>query len=63
VKKIVIKFRPCKLQKGNTSFSLPLPPEWIHSVGVRKGDALSIETNEYGSLIICPISKDPKSQK
>jgi hypothetical protein len=52
VKKIVIKFRPCKLQKGSTSYILPLPPEWINSVGAGKGSVLSIETNDDNSLRI-----------
>jgi hypothetical protein len=62
VKKIVIKFRSCKLQKGKTSYILPLPPAWINSVGVGKGSVLSIETNEDNSLRIAPAQRDAQSQ-
>ncbi len=63
MKKIVIKFRSCKLQKGKTSFILPLPPAWINSVGVGKGDVLNIETNGDESLRIYPILKDTQCQE
>lgn len=63
VTKMRIKFKPCKLQRGSTSFILPLPPEWINSVGIEKGDFLNIETDADESLKIFPVSKDDKSQK
>jgi hypothetical protein len=61
--KIVIKFRPCKLQRGSTSFILPLPPAWINSVGIRKGDVLNIETDDDESLRIFPIPKSAQCKE
>lgn len=57
MKKIVIKFKPCKLQRGNTSYVIPIPPAWINGMGIGKGDVLNIETNDDESLKIYPTSK------
>jgi hypothetical protein len=61
VKKIVIKFKPCRLQKGNTSYVIPLPPAWINSMGVSKGDVLNIETNDDESLRIFSVQRNAQS--
>ena len=60
--KIVINFGARKLQRGNTSYILPIPPEWINSVGLGKGSVLNIETMEDNSLRITPIQKGAQVQ-
>jgi hypothetical protein len=50
-----------RLHKGSTSYLLPIPPQWINSVGVGKGVVLNVETNEDNSLRIFPIQRNAQS--
>jgi antitoxin component of MazEF toxin-antitoxin module len=59
---MIINFGTRRLQKGGTSYVLPIPPYWINSVGVGKGSVLNVETNEDNSLRIFPITRDAQRQ-
>ncbi len=50
-----------RLQKIGSSILMSLPAEWIKSLGLKKGDILSIETNDDNSITIFPVS-DRNSQ-
>jgi hypothetical protein len=54
---MIVNFGTRRLQKGSTSYTLPIPPEWINSVGVGKGALFNIETTDENSLKISPILK------
>lgn len=41
-----------KVQKVRYSFTVPLPPNWIRTMGIKKGDKVSIEMLEDQSLRI-----------
>lgn len=48
-------FKNRKIQKVKYSYLIPLPPEWINSMGVNKGDLLKIEMQDDQSLRITPV--------
>lgn len=48
-------FKNRKIQKVKYSYLIPLPPEWVNSVGVSKGDSLKIEMQDDNSLRITPV--------
>ncbi len=54
---MIINFGTRRLQKGSTSFVLPIPPQWINSVGASKGATFKIETTDENSLKISPNSE------
>jgi hypothetical protein len=54
---MIINFGTRRLQKGSTSYTLPIPPQWINSVGVGKGAMFNIETIDENSLKISPLQK------
>lgn len=45
-----------RLQKIGSSILMSLPAEWIKTLGLKKGDILSIENNDDKSITIFPIS-------
>ena len=45
-----------RLQKIGSSVLMSLPAEWIKTLGLKKGDILSIENNEDNSITIFPAS-------
>jgi len=49
-----------KVQQTRYSFTVPLPPNWIRTMGIKKGDVVSIEMLEDHSLRIAAgsISQD-----
>ena len=47
-------FKNRKIQKVKYSYLIPLPPEWVNSMGVNKGDSLKIEMQDDQSLRITP---------
>ncbi len=46
-----------RLQKIGSSVLMSLPAEWIRTVGLKKGDILSIEINDDKSVTIFPVSE------
>lgn len=52
--KMIVKFRSCRLQKGTTSYIIPIPSVWVASVGIEKGAVLNVEMLEDNSLRIIP---------
>lgn len=50
-----------RLQKIGSSILMSLPAEWIKTLGLKKGDILSIENNDDNSITIFPTS-DRSSQ-
>lgn len=50
-----------RLQKIGSSILMSLPAEWIKTLGLKKGDILSIENNDDNSITIFPTS-DRNSQ-
>jgi phosphate uptake regulator len=50
-----------RLQKIGSSVLMSLPAEWIKTLGLKKGDILSIENNEDNSITIFP-ARDKTSQ-
>ena len=50
-----------RLQKIGSSVLMSLPAEWIKTMGLKKGDILSIENNDDNSITIFPAS-DRNSQ-
>jgi hypothetical protein len=54
---MIVQFGTRRLQKGSTSYTLPIPPEWINSVGAGKGAIFNIETTDENSLKISPLLK------
>lgn len=50
-----------RLQKIGSSVLMSLPAEWIKTLGLKKGDILSIENNDDNSITIFPAS-DKNSQ-
>ena len=50
-----------RLQKIGSSVLMSLPAEWIKTLGLKKGDILSIENNDDNSITIFPTS-DKNSQ-
>ena len=52
-----IKFGLRKIQNTQYSFLIPLPPEWVKSVDLCKGDVVNIEMNDDESLRITPVPK------
>jgi antitoxin component of MazEF toxin-antitoxin module len=52
---INFNFKNRKVQKVKYSYLIPLPPEWVNSMGVSKGDLLKIEMQDDQSLRITPI--------
>ena len=51
---MTVQFGTRRLQKGSTSYVLPIPPIWVASMGVGKGSALTIEMLDDNSLRIIP---------
>lgn len=49
-----VKFGIRHLQKSGTSFVLPIPPQWVNSIGAGKGAAFVVEMLEDSSLRIIP---------
>lgn len=45
-----------RLQKIGSSILMSLPAEWIKTLGLKKGDILSIENNDDNSITIFPTS-------
>ena len=50
-----------RLQKIGSSVLMSLPAEWIKTLGLKKGDILSIENNQDNSITIFP-AKDRNNQ-
>ncbi len=50
-----------RLQKIGSSILMSLPAEWIKTLGLKKGDILSIENNDDNSITIFPVG-DRNSQ-
>lgn len=50
-----------RLQKIGSSILMSLPAEWIKTLGLKKGDILSIENNDDNSITIFP-TRDRNSQ-
>ena len=50
-----------RLQKIGSSILMSLPAEWIKTLGLKKGDTLSIENNDDNSITIFPVG-DRNSQ-
>jgi len=50
-----------RLQKIGSSFLMSLPAEWIKTLGLKKGDIISIENNDDNSITIFPAG-DRNSQ-
>jgi antitoxin MazE len=48
-------FKNRKVQKVKYSYLIPLPPEWVNSMGVSKGDSIKIEMQDDQSLRITPV--------
>ncbi len=49
------KFKGRKIQKNLYTYWTTLPPEWITNMNLRKGDEISVEMIEDGSLLIRPV--------
>ena len=49
-----VKFGIRHLQKSGTSFVIPIPPQYVNTVGVGKGAAFNVEMDEDNSLKIIP---------
>lgn len=60
---MILKFGKRRLLKGNSSYVLPIPPEWIISMGLGKGDALNIDLMEDNCLRISIGQGENKSGK
>jgi len=53
-----------RLQKIGSSVLMSLPAEWIKTLGLKKGDILSIENNDDNSITIFPANdKNVKPRK
>jgi len=50
-----------RLQKIGSSILMSLPAEWIKTLGLKKGDILSIENNHDNSITVFPV-RDRNSQ-
>lgn len=48
-------FKNKKVQKVRYSYLIPLPPAWVNSMGVSKGDSIKIEMQDDQSLRITPV--------
>jgi len=59
---MIVNFGTRRLQKGSTSYTLPIPPEWINSLGAGKGTPFNVETTTENSLKISPIQKVSQGQ-
>lgn len=53
------KFKGRKIQKNLYTYWTTLPPEWITNMNLRKGDEISVEMVEDGSLLIRPLKMVP----
>jgi len=55
-----LKMGDRKVQQTRYSFTVPLPPNWIRTMGIKKGDVVSIEMLEDQSIRIAAgnISQD-----
>lgn len=49
-----VKFGLRHLQKSGTSYVLPIPPQYVNTVGAGKGAAFNVEMLEDNSLRITP---------
>jgi antitoxin component of MazEF toxin-antitoxin module len=52
--KIYFNFGNRKVQKVRYSYLIPLPPEWIKSMGIEHGNSVEIEMQDDKSLRITP---------
>ncbi len=48
-------FKGRKVQQNQYTYWTSLPPEWIMNMKLRKGDEISVEMIEDGSLLIRPV--------
>lgn len=52
-----LQFGQRKVRKMRYSHAVFLPPEWIKTMNVQKGDLLSIELDDDNALRIVPVLK------
>jgi len=53
-----IKYKPRKIVCANYSFFISLPIDWVRNHNIGKGDLVSSEIQEDGSLSLRPLNKN-----
>ena len=47
-----VRFSKRKIMKMKNSFVVTIPPEWIRSLGIKKGDVIDVTMSENGDLVL-----------
>jgi antitoxin component of MazEF toxin-antitoxin module len=61
--KIYFNFGNRKVQKVRYSYLIPLPPEWIKSMGIEHGNSVEIGMQDDKSLRITPVPVTRQDEK
>lgn len=52
----VVCFGKRRVQQNSYTYMVPLPPAWIRTKGIKKGDCVEIELTEDQNLKIVPAA-------